>query len=96
VIVGVLAITGMLGSLASSISLIVSSRNLDIKTAWGKRLDYYLVIGRFKYWVIEDVLNLAASLSNADVRRRGLRYLARHGKKIGPWGRLINVKKRKR
>jgi hypothetical protein len=46
--------------------------------------------------VIEDVLNLAASLSNADVRKRGLRYLARHGKKIGPWGRLINVKKRKR
>jgi hypothetical protein len=26
---------------------------------WGTRNDYYLVIGTFKYWVIEDVLNRA-------------------------------------
>jgi len=45
---------------------------------WGKRSDYYLVIGKFKYWVIEDVLNRAAPISNAEVRKRGLKYLARH------------------
>ena len=63
---------------------------------WGKRRDSYLVIGKFKYWIIEDVLNRAAPVSNEEVRKRGLRWLARHGKKIGPWGRLINVKKRRR
>lgn len=63
---------------------------------WGKRNDFYLVIGEFKYWVIDDVLNRAASISNAEVRKRGLRDAARHGKRIGPWGRLINVKKGKR
>jgi hypothetical protein len=60
---------------------------------WGKRIDSYLVIGKFKYWVIEDVLNRAAPISNAEVRKRGLRYLARHGKKVGPYGRLISIKK---
>ena len=64
--------------------------------AWGRRTDYYLVIGKFKYWVIEDVLNRAAPISNVEVRKRGLRYLTRHGKKIGPWGRLISVKKKRR
>jgi len=63
---------------------------------WGNRSDSYLVIGRFKYWVIEDCLNRAAPISNSEVRRRGLRYAARHGKRIGPWGRLINIKKGKR
>jgi hypothetical protein len=60
---------------------------------WGRRTDFYLAIGKFKYWVIEDCLNRAAPISNAEVRKRGLRYAARHGKKIGPWGRLISVKK---
>jgi len=63
---------------------------------WGRHTRYYLVIGKFKYWVIEDCLNRAATLSNSEFQRRGLRYAARHGKKIGPWGRLISVKKGKR
>ena len=62
---------------------------------WGRRTDSYMVIGRFKYWVIEDVLNRAEPLSNAEVRRRGLRYLARHRQKVGPYGRPISVKKRR-
>ena len=62
---------------------------------WGRRKDSYMLIGRFKYWVIEDVLNRAEPLSNAEVRRRGLRYLARHGQKVGPYGRPISVKKRR-
>ena len=62
---------------------------------WGTRKNSYLVIGKFKYWVIEDVLNRAAPISNAAMRRRGLRYLARHGKKIGPYGRLISIKKKR-
>jgi len=45
---------------------------------------------------LRAVSNRAAPLSNVEVRKRGLRYLARHAKKIGPWGRLINVKKGKR
>jgi hypothetical protein len=61
---------------------------------WGKHTRFYLVIGKFKYWVIEDVLNRAKPISNAEVKKRGLRYLARHGKKIGPYGRLINIKTR--
>lgn len=52
---------------------------------WGSRNDYYLVIGKFKYWVIEGVLNRATPISNAEIRKRGDRYLARHGMKIGPW-----------
>ena len=62
---------------------------------WGKRTDSYLVIGKFKYWVIEDVLNRAAPISNAEFRKGGLRYAARHGKKIGPYGRLISIKKKR-
>ena len=57
---------------------------------WGSRTNSYLVIGKFKYWIIDDCLNRAAPLSNAEFRRRELRYCARHGKKIGPYGRLIN------
>jgi hypothetical protein len=60
---------------------------------WGKRTDFYLVIGKFKYWVIEDVLNRAAPISNVEMRRRGSRWLARRGKKIGPYGRPISIKK---
>jgi hypothetical protein len=70
-------------------------KKFGYEDTWGDRSDFHLVIGRFKYWVIEDCLNRAAPLSNAEVRKRGLRYLARHGKKIGPWGRLINVKKKR-
>ncbi len=62
---------------------------------WGKSRNSYLVIGRYKYWVDEDCLNRAAPLSNEEVRKRGLRYAARHGKKIGPWGRLISIKKKR-
>jgi len=62
---------------------------------WGARNDAYLIIGRFKYWVIDDVLNRAAPVSNVEVRRRGLRWLARHKKKLGPYARPIDVKKKR-
>jgi hypothetical protein len=62
---------------------------------WGSRTDSYLVIGKFKYWVIENVLNRAVPISNVAVRKRGLRYCARHGMKIGPYGRLINLGKKR-
>lgn len=64
---------------------------LGYEDAWGSRVDSYLVIGRFKYWVLGNVLNRAAPRSNAEVRRRGLGWLARHGKKIGPYGRAIDA-----
>jgi hypothetical protein len=69
-------------------------KHFGYEDSWGKRTDSYLVIGKFKYWVIEDVLNRAAPISNAEVRRRGSRWVARRGKKIGPWGRLISIKKK--
>ena len=62
---------------------------------WGSRTKYSFVIVRFKYWVDEDCLNRGTPISNEQVRRRGDRYAARHGKKIGPWGRLISVKKKR-
>jgi len=71
-------------------------KKFGYEDTWGKRADSYLVIGKFKYWVIEDCLNRAAPISNAEVRKRGLRYISRHGKNIGPYGRLISVNKRKR
>jgi len=71
-------------------------KKFGYEDTWGKRADSYLVIGKFKYWVIEDPLNRAAPISNAEVRKRGLRYISRHGKNIGPYGRLISVNKRKR
>src|SRR5215211_7630842 len=37
---------------------------------WGTRTDSYLVIGKFKYWVIDNVLNRAAPISNAQMRKR--------------------------
>ena len=52
---------------------------------WGNRTNYYLTIDTFKYWIDDDVLNRAAPISNAKVIRRGARYCARHGRKIGPW-----------
>jgi hypothetical protein len=67
-------------------------RKFGYQDQWGSRTNSYLVIGRYKYWIDEDCLNRAAPLSNAEVRKRGLRYAARRGKRIGPWGRLINVK----
>ena len=70
-------------------------KKFGYQDTWGRRSDSHLAIGAFKYWVIEDCLNRAAPISNAEVRRRGLRYLARHSKKIGPWGRLVSVKKRR-
>ena len=63
---------------------------------WGARTDYYLVVRKFKYWAIDNVLNRATPISNAEMRKRGLRYAARHGKKIGPWGRLISIKRSSR
>ena len=63
---------------------------------WDDRTNWYFVIEKFKYWIDENVLNRAAPISNAEFRRRGVRYAARHGKRIGPWGQLISVRKRKR
>jgi hypothetical protein len=63
---------------------------------WGTRTKYSFVMGRFKYWVDEDCLNRGAPISNEEVRKRGLRYCARYGKKIGPYGRLISARKIKR
>jgi len=71
-------------------------KHFGYEDSWGKRTDSYLVIGKFKYWVIEDVLNRAAPISNAEVRRRGSRWLARRGQKIGPYGRPISIKKKRR
>jgi hypothetical protein len=48
---------------------------------WGNRSDSYLVIGEFKYWAIDNVLNRATPISNTEMKKRGLRYAARHGKK---------------
>lgn len=61
---------------------------------FGKRVDSYLVIGEFKYWVLEDVLNRAEPSSNAEVMRRGLIWLQAHGKKVGPYGRPIDAAKK--
>ena len=58
---------------------------------WGKRHDFYLVRGKFKYWVLDDVLNRAAPIPNAEVRRRGERWLKRHGMKVGPYGHAIHA-----
>jgi hypothetical protein len=46
--------------------------------------------------VIDNVLNRAAPISNAEFRKRGERWLARRGMKVGPYGRPISVRKRKR
>lgn len=62
---------------------------------WGSRTKYSFVMGRFKYWVDEDCLNRGAPISNEEVKKRGERWLARHGKKTGPWGRLISIKKKR-
>jgi len=70
-------------------------KKFGYEDTWGSRRNSYFVIGKFKYWVDEDCLNRAVLLSNAEVRRRGLRYAARRGKRIGPWGRLVSVKKRR-
>jgi len=56
-------------------------KRLGYPDAWGARTDYYLVIGKFKYWAIDNVLNRATPISNAEMRKRGLRYAAHHGKK---------------
>jgi len=60
--------------------------------AKGRTPDSYLVIGKFKYWVIGRVLNMAAPISNTEMRKRGERWLAKHGKIIGPYGHPIDKK----
>jgi hypothetical protein len=63
--------------------------------AWGRRADSYLVIGPYKYWVLGGVLNRAVPIPNAEVKRRGERWLARHQKKIGPYGRPVDANRRR-
>ena len=70
-------------------------KQFGYRDPWGSRTRYSFVMGRFKYWVDEDCLNRGAPISNENVRKRGLKWLARRGKKIGPYGRPISVKKRR-
>ena len=63
---------------------------------WGNGTKHYLAFGKFKYWIEDNVLNRAAPISNAEVRRRGDKWLARHGMKSGPYGRPIIIKKKRR
>jgi len=60
--------------------------------AFGRRLSSYLVIRPYKYWVLGHALNRAAPILNAEVRRRGDRWLARRGKRIGPYGRPVDIR----
>ena len=48
---------------------------------WGNRTKYYMALGKFKYWIEDNVLNRAAPISNAEVRTRNSKWLARTGKK---------------
>lgn len=64
-------------------------KQFGYRDPWGSRTKYSFVMGRFKYWVDDDVLNRGAPLSNAEVRKRGETWLIRHRMKIGPYGRPI-------
>jgi hypothetical protein len=60
---------------------------------WGTKPRRYLRIDNFKYWVLdEEVLNRAAPISSAEVRRSGEIWLHAHGMKSGPYGKPIATK----
>lgn len=63
---------------------------------WGKKPRRYLRIGDYKYWVLGDIVNRAAPIPSAEVRRRGELWLQQHGKMIGPDGNLIPAKSKGR
>jgi hypothetical protein len=69
-------------------------KQFGYRDPWGSRTKYSFVMGRFKYWVDADCLNRGAPISNEEVKKRGARWLARHGLKPGPYGRPISVKKK--
>ena len=53
---------------------------------WGQQTLCFLRIDSYKYWVMGEIINRAAPIPSAEVRRRGEQWLRRHGKKIGPYG----------
>jgi hypothetical protein len=63
---------------------------------WGSQTCRYLRLGRYKYWVLDEVINRAEPIPSAEVRRRGEVWLRAHGKKVGPYGNLIPIRKRQR
>jgi len=58
---------------------------------WGRETRLYLRIAKFKYWVMEDVINRATPIASSEVRRRGEVWMRRHHKRVGPYGRLVSV-----
>lgn len=63
---------------------------------WGRQTRRYLRIGKHKYWVLGDIINRAAPIPSAEVRRRGQLWLRQHGKRVGPYGNLISVRTTRR
>ena len=60
---------------------------------WGQQTLRYLRVGNYKYWVMGEIINRAAPIPSSEVRRRGEEWLRKHGKRIGPYGRLVPVAK---
>lgn len=60
---------------------------------WGDQAFCYLRVDNYKYWVMGEILNRAAPIPSLEVRRRGEEWLRRHGKRVGPYGRLVPVAK---
>jgi hypothetical protein len=68
-------------------------KGFGVEDAWGAERRRYLRIGEHKYWVLGEIINRAAPIPSAEVRRRGKLWLERHGKTVGPYGNLIPIKK---
>jgi hypothetical protein len=63
---------------------------------WGSKTRCYFRVGSYKYWVLDEVMNRAEPIPSAEVRRRGEAWLRAHGKRVGPYGNLIPIRKRRR
>ena len=59
--------------------------------AWGRETRAYCRIANFKYWVLGEIINRAAPLRSAEVRRRGERWLIAHGMRVGPYGKAVPI-----